>query len=81
MARINVPTVKCDRCGLTTSDTQEMFKFQKLASDGRDMGFPITYDLCPACSEDFKKFIANKENVLYRVPKELDPMGLLQIKD
>lgn len=55
MSRIDVPTLKCDRCGLTTQDTSEMIKFSKLEQphmSGRD-----TWDLCPTCSEDFRVFL------------------------
>ena len=55
MARVDVPTLACDRCGWTTQDTAAMASFRKLTHyhmSGHD-----EWDLCPPCWSAFSLFI------------------------
>jgi hypothetical protein len=56
VSRVDVPTLKCDRCGYTTQDTKEMISYKKLSRS--HMSGENSWDLCPACYLAFMKFIA-----------------------
>lgn len=66
MARIDVPTMQCDRCKTTTQDSDEMGRFQRLTGMYDGYSGSERWDLCPACWEDFLQFAAG----------ELPPMHL-----
>lgn len=58
MSRVDIPTLRCDRCGHRTQDVIEMGKFDQLT--GRWHGYGSTqarWDLCPQCIEAFKIFM------------------------
>jgi len=55
--RVDVPTLRCDRCRVETQDLAEMARFVKLTRDhmsGRD-----EWDLCPSCWVAFGKWRAS----------------------
>lgn len=60
MSRIDVPTLRCDRCGDTTQDTGEMAAYNTLIhytmSDKED------WDLCQVCWTSFHGWVAVIEN-------------------
>lgn len=61
MVRVDIPTLKCDRCATTTQDTREMGSFRALTyyhMSGEDK-----WDLCPACWQDFQTFLKNEPKV------------------
>lgn len=61
MARIDVPTLQCDRCKLTTQDQREMIKFKKINWYVDSIGSKeIKQDLCSTCFENFQEFMKNK---------------------
>ena len=76
MTRVDVPTLQCDRCKLTTQDRDEMWKFKKINWYVDSMGSKeikkvnwyvdsmerkeIKKDLCPTCFENFQEFMKNK---------------------
>ncbi len=45
----------CDRCG------KKMVKFVGLRLESKWSMFAMKYDLCPNCTEDFRKFMKKKE--------------------
>lgn len=55
MSRVDVPTMKCDRCKLTTQNTNEMARYLRLTN--YNMGGQDDWDLCPACWRDFIAFM------------------------
>lgn len=53
--RVDVPTLRCDRCGNTTQDIEFMASFQKVGHyhmTGKD-----EWDLCPGCWIEFRVFM------------------------
>lgn len=56
MSRVDVPTLKCDRCGDKTQDTREMGKFKTLTH--YHMSGQETWDLCQPCWGEFTIFVA-----------------------
>ena len=56
MSRIDVPTLKCDRCGSTTQDKHEMASFRNLTH--YNPGGKEEWDLCPECWSKFKLFVS-----------------------
>lgn len=59
MVRLDVPTLKCDRCQHVTQDPSEMGRYVKLSRD-QVMGGRDEYDLCWRCWKDFSEiFMAN----------------------
>lgn len=57
MSRVDVPTLKCDRCGDTTQDTGLMRSFRKLTR--HHMSGKEEWDLCPLCWHLFIKWVKN----------------------
>lgn len=57
--RVDIPTLRCDRCGTTTQDLSEMGRFQKLSHS--HMSGTDEWDLCPACWAVFAKFMKGTE--------------------
>lgn len=55
MSRVDVPTLKCDRCSSTTQDLSEMGRFGKIRHD--HMGGEDQWDLCPDCWKKFHQFL------------------------
>jgi hypothetical protein len=57
MTRIDVPTLRCDRCKRETQDIDEMGKYQTLTGiyDGYQ-GASEKWDLCPDCWKQFINF-------------------------
>ena len=55
MTRIDVPTLQCDRCRITTQDTSVMSRFKKLTYS--HMSGNDNWDLCPQCWRAFNGFI------------------------
>ena len=55
MARIDIPTLECDRCLYTTQDTAEMAEYFKLTH--YHMGGSDEWDLCPECRKQFLLFM------------------------
>jgi len=51
VSRVDVPTLKCDRCGHTTQDTREMAAFNKISH--HSMGGTKNWDLCSGCWATF----------------------------
>lgn len=61
MARIDVPTMQCDRCKATTQDLGEMCKYQSLTGMYDGYGKQKqSWDLCPLCWKDFMMFVDAK---------------------
>jgi len=55
LSRVDVPTLKCDRCGDMTQDTKAMVSYRKLTyyhMSGKD-----EWDLCPVCWSAFRAFL------------------------
>lgn len=59
MTRIDIPTLKCDRCGKTTQDTEEMGKYITIRNQwyGYDSKQSSEWDLCAECYGFFQHFI------------------------
>lgn len=58
MARIDVPTMLCDRCKTTTQDLDEMGKFRSLTGMyDKYQGASEKWDLCPSCWNAFLAFL------------------------
>lgn len=60
--RVDVPTLRCDRCGNTTQDLGEMGRYRSLT--GMYDGYQASkekWDLCPACWEAFTVFIGGNQ--------------------
>lgn len=57
--RVDVPTMRCDRCGSRTQDLAEMGKYRTLTGmyDGYQ-GSKERWDLCPPCWGKFTNFIS-----------------------
>lgn len=55
MSRLDVPTLMCDRCKLTTQELSEMGEYQTLRHS--DMGGESQWDLCPDCWAAFRVFM------------------------
>jgi hypothetical protein len=55
MTRIDVPTLRCDRCKHTTQSISEMGRFYRLSAT--TMGGTTEWDLCPECRVAFFEFI------------------------
>lgn len=59
MSRVDVPTLKCDRCGRQTQEENEMFRWQTLVhthASGENR-----WDLCTSCWVKFNNFIQGVE--------------------
>jgi hypothetical protein len=68
--RIDIPTLKCDRCGFTTQDLPEMARFIKVEqphASGTE-----TWDLCFDCRVAFGKFIAGEPEY---TTVDFEPLG------
>lgn len=57
--RIDTPTLKCDRCGYTTTDLSEMVTFITLTHS--HVSGEKTWDLCPMCRDEFEVFTRGGE--------------------
>lgn len=57
MSRVDVPTLKCDRCRRTTQDLSEMAVFRELTYYGMEESKNVAWDLCPACWGAFIAFL------------------------
>lgn len=55
MSRVDVPTLKCDRCGITTQDANEMSRWQTL--EHRNLTKVTKWDLCLTCWNKFQTFV------------------------
>lgn len=67
--RVDIPTLKCDRCEHITRNSGEMDKYRSLT--GRYDGYQGSHekwDLCPECWSDYNAFIANTVDVKRREP-------------
>jgi hypothetical protein len=53
--RVDVPTLRCDKCGFETQDIKEMSYFNKLQHS--HMSGETVWDLCPKCWIEFRNFI------------------------
>lgn len=53
MSRVDVPTLRCDRCWVVTQDVKEMGRFHRLMHPSGDMMGTEDWDVCPACWEAF----------------------------
>lgn len=59
MARIDVTTLRCDRCGYTTQDPLKSWrKFRHLRTDWSEYDKKkAEWDLCPDCFAGFKDYM------------------------
>ena len=57
MSRVDVPTLRCDRCEVETQDLVKMSRFAKLIRD--HMSARDEWDLCPLCWSSFLDFVVN----------------------
>lgn len=55
--RVDVPTLRCDRCEHTTQNLNEMARYAKLSHS--NMGGTTDWDLCPDCWKEFNSFMAH----------------------
>ena len=55
MARIDVPTLQCDRCKKTTQNLTEMAAYPTVIH--YHMSGEDRWDLCPRCWRDFTTFL------------------------
>jgi len=51
MAKLDIPTLQCDRCKIATTDKMEMMGFQELRHS--DIGGEQKWDLCKECWNKF----------------------------
>jgi hypothetical protein len=59
MARLDVPTLQCDRCKTATQDLMEMGRFNKLTGIWDGYGSSRqAWDMCPICWTKFLDWIA-----------------------
>jgi len=61
MTRVDVPTLRCDRCGFTTQDLSEMAKFQELMHYSQ-APTASKWDLCAACWIQFNRSFIGGSN-------------------
>jgi len=63
MARIDVPTLQCDRCEFATQDESVMARFITLRNNWAGYGKPkdTAWDLCGACYAGFITWVRNDE--------------------
>lgn len=54
MSRVDVPTLKCDRCGRQTQDVDEMIHWPALVRSRPDSN---RWDLCSMCWMEFANFM------------------------
>lgn len=59
MSRVDIPTLKCDRCESTTQDTRKMAYFKTLTYS--HMSGDHKWDLCPECWAAFTEWLADAE--------------------
>lgn len=52
MARVDVPTLQCDRCKVTTQSKNEMVAFKRVQHS--HISGNEEWDLCPSCWEKFR---------------------------
>lgn len=65
MARIDVPTMQCDRCKTTTQDLDWMGRYRSLTGMyDKYQGASEKWDLCPACWDSFLSFIGGKMTIM-----------------
>lgn len=79
--RVDVPTLKCDRCGHTTQDINEMGGYQSLTGMYHGyQGSQEKWDLCPGCWSDYNAFVATsltgKEVLAQQVQAFCDSIGV-----
>lgn len=55
MSRVDVPTLRCDKCEIKTQDLAEMGRFQTIRYS--HMSGESEWDLCPSCWTLFRKFL------------------------
>jgi hypothetical protein len=55
MSRVDVPILKCDKCGISTSDLQEMGTFRNILSYRGTTTFE--WDVCFACWTELKTML------------------------
>lgn len=60
MSRVDVPTLKCDRCEWDTQDLAQMATFRKI--EQFHMSGHRTWDLCPVCWIGFTNFLGSEES-------------------
>lgn len=58
MARVDIPTLQCDRCKTTTQDTRVMGTYRVLTY--YHMSGTDEWDLCEDCWADFLSFVESK---------------------
>jgi hypothetical protein len=56
---VDVPTLKCDRCGRTTQDLHEMASYKAIRHS--HMSGEEKWDLCPVCFILFIDFITRED--------------------
>lgn len=59
MSRVDVPTLKCDRCKDTTQDLGAMGRFATLRRS--TIGGEEEWDLCPTCWAAFRNFVGTED--------------------
>ncbi len=60
MSRVDIPTLKCDRCATTTQDTRVMGVYRKLTyshMSGRE-----EWDLCASCWAAFRTWVGEVQD-------------------
>lgn len=60
MSRVDIPTLKCDRCGATTQDIVAMARYITL--NQYTVSNANTWDLCPECWPKFKAFMEDRDD-------------------
>jgi hypothetical protein len=60
MSRVDVPTLRCDRCRVTTSNRTEMGRFRQITHEVRSEKGPERWDLCPECDREFHRFMQER---------------------
>lgn len=78
MARLDIPTLQCDRCKKTTTDPNEILEFTKLKSDEGLTG--ESWDLCGNCWTWFKQRFLTKIGSLPVEPGGPIPSGSVTAK-
>lgn len=60
MSRVDVPTLRCDRCEVETRDLSKMGRFSTLTH--YHVSGKSEWDLCPTCWAAFQNFVGAEAN-------------------
>lgn len=70
MSRIDIPTLRCDRCGGITQDQTEIDAYGSVQYEGAPR------DLCPSCLAGFAAFMENQATETYVTQAPVEISGI-----